>query len=856
MGGESATSSRALGKKDGAAMVRRTRIPLLVFAAALVGCGAGDDAATMMPRAGAGGRGGGPGAGAKDGGAGAGANGGGPGAAAKDASAGAGAASADASRAPVAKVLVSEIMYHPVAENAAADNHEFIEIYNASDTIVSLAGWKIEGEITFTFPMTATIGPRQYRIVAKSPMALAQVRRYGLAAADVLGPYEGQLANGGGQVTLRDAPGGMSDTAAWDDKFPWAHAADAFGAGAQWFAANDPRAKPMDHQYMGVSLERVSFESSGEEAANWEPSAIDGATPGKPRMGDATVRPIVEDHIARAEGSMDSQIIRPMQKIVVTVKFTPRLASVIRSAKLEYFVDELGKTDEPRMSARLTSMGEGTFRTTLESYAQTTLVRYRIVADRGITADEVISPRPSDPFGWYGFFVEPAVQTNSKFYHLWIEPKNWGQVYANTGIAIPPAVDRNFDQRRMMGTGALERCMLRTVWDDRVPGTMVSQGRVFDVLLRFAGSRWNRPNGRTIPPDRIPVGPEDPMGRRYPMRALSWNISLPRYRPFDGGVKSMIWNKMDQACPGINNVLADKLYTAAGVPAPKFNGYTRVHVNGSYYHYMMDIEHPDEVMLKRYVKKGEPVGELYKSQGSVTSDEGPWGWADGRAFPATCNFTPSQRYVYNYDRTDDDGRNLDDVEKLITEHTAARTAAQATMWRDTKPLRDFFSKNFDVPMLTSYVAVRNWSATWDDNLHNYFLWKRPSDGKWVMFGWDFDLEFGQFSEAAFTWGFYMGRQNMMGNEFSNRDNSVWNHFKDSFIRGFKSELDARIKELSAGILSTAMFNQTVDQAWALYDLKEAMSAPSGIACTPANKLRQVKTFGEMRPVTVRNLLGM
>src|SRR5262245_10237852 len=63
-------------------------------------------------------------------------------------------------------VVISEIMYHPVLENAAEDNHEFVELYNRSPAAVSLAGWKLAGNISFTFPPGTSIGPGQYLVVA------------------------------------------------------------------------------------------------------------------------------------------------------------------------------------------------------------------------------------------------------------------------------------------------------------------------------------------------------------------------------------------------------------------------------------------------------------------------------------------------------------------------------------------------------------------------------------------------------------------------------------------------------------------------------------------------------------------
>jgi hypothetical protein len=37
------------------------------------------------------------------------------------------------------KVVFSELMYHPVDENAYDDNHEFLELYNRSDAAVDIS---------------------------------------------------------------------------------------------------------------------------------------------------------------------------------------------------------------------------------------------------------------------------------------------------------------------------------------------------------------------------------------------------------------------------------------------------------------------------------------------------------------------------------------------------------------------------------------------------------------------------------------------------------------------------------------------------------------------------------------------
>ena len=113
------------------------------------------------------------------------------------------------------QVVISEIMYHPVEEpvvnangfavlDLTADVHEYVELHNPGSTAIRLAGWRFSGEISFTFPATATIQPGQYLLVAKDQARLAAVPAYGLNAAELLGPFVGQLSNKGGTLRLRD----------------------------------------------------------------------------------------------------------------------------------------------------------------------------------------------------------------------------------------------------------------------------------------------------------------------------------------------------------------------------------------------------------------------------------------------------------------------------------------------------------------------------------------------------------------------------------------------------------------------------------------------------------------------------
>ncbi|HEX2750428.1 MAG TPA: lamin tail domain-containing protein, partial [Verrucomicrobiales bacterium] len=102
------------------------------------------------------------------------------------------------------EVAINEIMYHappfsstptaPVTDNPA----EWIELKNRTASPVDLAGWKLDGEVSFTFPPGSTLPASGYLVVAGAG---------GTPPAGALGPFSGTLSNRGGLIQLEDASG-------------------------------------------------------------------------------------------------------------------------------------------------------------------------------------------------------------------------------------------------------------------------------------------------------------------------------------------------------------------------------------------------------------------------------------------------------------------------------------------------------------------------------------------------------------------------------------------------------------------------------------------------------------------------
>ncbi len=161
------------------------------------------------------------------------------------------------------------------------------------------------------------------------------VAGYGLQGASVLGDYKGQLPNGRGTVTLFDPTGRTADSLRYGDGFPWPSAADGLGAGESWLP---PGLLPLAaHRHRGVSLERYSFQQPGGSVANWGPSPVDGATPGRANTVTGAP-PVIALALSVAADSADaSALIRSADPVVVRASFSE---GTLAGAALQYFVDD------------------------------------------------------------------------------------------------------------------------------------------------------------------------------------------------------------------------------------------------------------------------------------------------------------------------------------------------------------------------------------------------------------------------------------------------------------------------------------------------------------------------------------
>lgn len=154
----------------------------------------------------------------------------------------------------ISGLVISEFSYNPLPGDNG-ENLEFIEIFNSEEWDLELSRHRITGEADYVFEAGTIIPARGYLVVAADPDAL----RSEYSITNVVGPWTGNLGNGGGRIRLRDPIGGLLQEISYTDQSPWPSATD--GAGHS------------------LVLVRPSYGENNPIA--WAPSNTAGGNPGK-----------------------------------------------------------------------------------------------------------------------------------------------------------------------------------------------------------------------------------------------------------------------------------------------------------------------------------------------------------------------------------------------------------------------------------------------------------------------------------------------------------------------------------------------------------------------------------------------
>ena len=135
-------------------------------------------------------------------------------------------------------LLLSEVLFDPL-ETGLDAAREWVELFNPSDSMVSLVGWSIgDAGAWDPLPGAAIVPARGYLMISATAEVAADFRADGVVALSISdGRIGGGLANGGDLVRLRGPTGDTVDAVSWGSSL------SAFDpAGATWPAGFEHRA--------------------------------------------------------------------------------------------------------------------------------------------------------------------------------------------------------------------------------------------------------------------------------------------------------------------------------------------------------------------------------------------------------------------------------------------------------------------------------------------------------------------------------------------------------------------------------------------------------------------------------------
>ncbi|UCG59434.1 MAG: lamin tail domain-containing protein, partial [Phycisphaerales bacterium] len=183
---------------------------------------------------------------------------------------------------------ITEIMYHPADPAPGApyndEDYEYIELRNVGAGPLSLAGVRLTEGVTFSFP-SISLPAGDYVVVVKNQAAFSS-RHTVPAGTQVLGPYDGQLSNGGEDVKLEDSTNSTILQFRYRDG--WYDITDGDGFS---LTVKDPA--------------NTDLNGWGDKAT-WRPSAAVGGSPGTddtgqiPELGDVVINEILAHSHAAA----------------------------------------------------------------------------------------------------------------------------------------------------------------------------------------------------------------------------------------------------------------------------------------------------------------------------------------------------------------------------------------------------------------------------------------------------------------------------------------------------------------------------------------------------------------------------
>ena len=501
------------------------------------------------------------------------------------------------------RVVINELHYHPAE---TLDRHEFIELYNAGDSIADLSDWRIQGGVSFQFPEGSQIEAGGYLVVASEPEVMW--KDFGVASA---GPFDGRLSNEGETVRIVDQEGLMVDLVSYQPGFPWPTAAaggdssmelthpDLDNAlGSSWrssgFGGNLSLIQSM--QRLEAGNEEETLPTPGRQNSSFQeslpPSVVSVShSPLSPTSMD---RPVVEVSIPGGHSvRIVSLLVQSVAPGAYKTGYYPLQINVLRSEP------NTPRQINPEFAApsvwsRITmkddgvspdrAAGDGVFTLELNEAAHRTLVRYRVeLRDGDFLEKATVVPFADDPSLNFSYFVYdgiPEFKTTSRS----ILPGGAGSVHSQETMRSVQAyhlLARETDL--MIAHGYNHQFRLKTSliesrktfnWE----GALVYEGRVYDHVryrLRQNNDRYTHGFGgkralrfRFNRTHRFQA--HDDEGKSYELPWRSLNLS------------KLVDGKQNQTF-GLPEAMNSWLWNLVDIPAPR-----------THYVQLRVVDRPDE----------------------------------------------------------------------------------------------------------------------------------------------------------------------------------------------------------------------------------------------------------------------
>jgi hypothetical protein len=136
-------------------------------------------------------------------------------------------------------LVFSEIMYHPKARPDGRQT-EFVEIYNSMSIFEDISGYRLSGDVDYTFPNGTVLQPGAFLVLAKvaadvqSVYGISGVLQFGVTnvTTNILGTVtniDNGLNQGGGNLRLLNRAGAVLLNAEYNNQYPWPIQADGVG---------------------------------------------------------------------------------------------------------------------------------------------------------------------------------------------------------------------------------------------------------------------------------------------------------------------------------------------------------------------------------------------------------------------------------------------------------------------------------------------------------------------------------------------------------------------------------------------------------------------------------------------------